>query len=391
MNLLFYSTDSRPLIGGIASCLDSWLTGLAENGNHVQIVSALKPQYVSEVGNLEPRPYSEKWLSIPQRSSSFVDSFFPARKLRSYFYMQRRNRWLLSQMVSYIDQRPDWVIFSFVNPDCCIALARAKQLGIPCAAIAYGSELHPKHQPNPAWVRKTLQQMDQVIVISNYTQKLVMNWGVPIEKSAIIHPGLTQDFSKRRIPSLKNNQLINEIKIVTACRLIERKGVQTLLAAVARLKVQGIAVRLEIIGEGPYRFDLEKEVNRLGINDEVKFCGQVNNEQRQLIFANADVFALTPFETEDGDVEGFGIVYVEAGFEGLPTIGSFSGGVPDAVQDNITGLLVPPQNEVALAEALEKLASDPILRNKLGKAGQSWALDHKPAFLGKQLNSLLER
>ena len=105
---------------------------------------------------------------------------------------------------------------------------------------------------------------------------------------------------------------------------------------------------------------------------EVVFCGEADDAALQRHYAEADVFALTS-ELQSKSVEGFGLVYLEASASGLPILGHRTGGVEDAVQDGVTGLLVEPGDQAGLDSALATLVEDAALRERLGANGRKWA------------------
>jgi phosphatidylinositol alpha-1,6-mannosyltransferase len=105
----------------------------------------------------------------------------------------------------------------------------------------------------------------------------------------------------------------------------------------------------------------------------VRFFGNLPDDELAGVYDGADIFAMTSVNL-DRSIEGFGLVYLEAAAHGLPVVAHDVGGVSEAVADNVTGLLVPPNRPVQLAAAFEKLIHDPVLRKKLGAAGREWAM-----------------
>jgi glycosyltransferase involved in cell wall biosynthesis len=151
---------------------------------------------------------------------------------------------------------------------------------------------------------------------------------------------------------------------------VERKGVQVLLGALAKLR-EGPPMELRIVGDGPWRERLESLVGELGVTAGVEFTGFVAQEELSASFAWCDAFVLPAVADAKGDVEGLGVVLIEALAHGRPVIASRSGGIPDIVLDEVTGLLVPPGDEAALAAAIERLRSDPALARRLAFAGRA--------------------
>jgi glycosyltransferase involved in cell wall biosynthesis len=150
-------------------------------------------------------------------------------------------------------------------------------------------------------------------------------------------------------------------------RLVERKGVPTLLDAWNQASLPN--ARLVIVGDGPDRAALEARAAALGIDPTVEFRGRVSDEELAAAYATADVFVLPAVLDVRGDTEGLGVVLLEAMASNIPVLASAAGGITDVVIDNESGLLVPPGDVGALAEALQRLHRDPELRARLAAGG----------------------
>jgi glycosyltransferase involved in cell wall biosynthesis len=158
-------------------------------------------------------------------------------------------------------------------------------------------------------------------------------------------------------------------------RLAERKGVRYLIDAVAALPRE-LQPHLTIIGDGPERPALDAQTRALHAEDRVTFLGWVTPEQLDAAYAAASVFVLPAVVDARGDTEGLGMVLLEAMTYTVPVISTPLGGVTDIVQDDRTGLLVPPNDAAALAAAIVRLATDPATAERLGSAGRDYALSH---------------
>jgi len=159
--------------------------------------------------------------------------------------------------------------------------------------------------------------------------------------------------------------------ILTVGRLIERKGHDIVIRAMARLASEFPAARYVVVGDGPRGPYLRDLVASVALQDRVVFVGEVRKEDLPLYYQAADVFAMVSRARErQGDVEGFGLVYLEAGACAKPVVAGRSGGVPDAVVDGVTGLLVSPESVEEVADALARLLRDRELAAKLGQAGR---------------------
>ncbi|MGP3975162.1 glycosyltransferase family 4 protein [Streptomyces sp. 8N114] len=161
--------------------------------------------------------------------------------------------------------------------------------------------------------------------------------------------------------------------VVCVSRLVRRKGQDTLIEAMPRVLEAVPDAVLLIVGGGPYRADLEKLAASRGLTDAVRFTGPVSWEELPAHFGAGDVFAM-PCRTRRGglDVEGLGIVYLEASATGLPVVAGDSGGAPDAVLNGETGWVVPGGNPGETADRLTELLRDPELRTRMGTRGREW-------------------
>lgn len=182
--------------------------------------------------------------------------------------------------------------------------------------------------------------------------------------------------------------------VVCVSRLMERKGQDSLIMNWHELQRQVPDAALVIVGDGPYRSKLDSLVSKFGLDDDVFFTGKVPYEVLPHWYAVGDVFAM-PCRTRMGgwDVEGLGIVYLEASATGLPVVAGISGGAPDAVLDGVTGYVVDAQDESDLVNALAELLNDKLLRIEFGKAGRqwvesNWTWDHEFARVDSMLKGL---
>jgi glycosyltransferase involved in cell wall biosynthesis len=153
-------------------------------------------------------------------------------------------------------------------------------------------------------------------------------------------------------------------------RLARDKGLDVLLEACGLLRARGLDLRLALVGEGEEEAALRAQAQRLGLGESVDFLGAVAPGDLAPHYRAADVVVLPSRR------EGLGLVLVEALFCQRPVIGTRVGGIPDVVADGETGLLVPPDDPLALAEALAHLLSDPVLATRLAAAGYAHVRQH---------------
>lgn len=161
--------------------------------------------------------------------------------------------------------------------------------------------------------------------------------------------------------------------VVCVSRLVPRKGQDTLILAMPRILAKEPEAVLLIVGGGPYEQDLRKLAYDTGVADAVRFTGAVPWSELPAHYGAGDVFAM-PCRTRRGglDVEGLGIVYLEASATGLPVVAGDSGGAPDAVLDGETGWVVRGDLPDDSADRIITLLGDPELRRHMGERGRRW-------------------
>ena len=161
--------------------------------------------------------------------------------------------------------------------------------------------------------------------------------------------------------------------VVCVSRLVPRKGQDVLIRALAEIRRRAPDAALLVVGGGPYRSTLERLAREAGVAADVVFTGAVSWAELPQHYAAGDVYAM-PCRTRRGglDVEGLGIVYLEASATGLPVVAGDSGGAPDAVREGETGYVVPGRDVAAVADRVARLLADPTLARTMGAAGRAW-------------------
>ena len=247
-------------------------------------------------------------------------------------------------------------------------------------------------------LRKIGNDVDYLTYISEYTHEKISRALSPSAASNMrrVVPGVnTTEFSPTNLTAgsaLRSSiGWANRPVIVCVSRLMTRKGQDQLIQALPQvLKVVPMA-SLIIVGDGPYRKHLEKLTADLGLRDNVHFTGKVDQAQLANWYAAGDVFAM-PCRTRVGgwDVEGLGIVFLEASATGLPVIVGNSGGAVDAVLEGETGFLVNGNDLSEIRDRLIELLTNQDLAKRMGSAGRNWVAQEwtwEHSF--KRLESLL--
>ncbi|MBI4142387.1 glycosyltransferase [Candidatus Uhrbacteria bacterium] len=236
--------------------------------------------------------------------------------------------------------------------------------GIPYTVICHGLDLqYALRVPRKRWIaRHVLHYAERIIVNSHATAAIATRAGAPADRISIIAPSVS-------IPSNAPRDTPHQHPtILSVGRLIARKGFDTLIAAMAMVRERIPTAMLTIIGDGPEHTAIVAHARACGVP--LTLLTNADDDALASSYAACDVFALLPRELPNGDIEGFGIVYLEAAAHGKPVVGTWSGGVPEAVTDGATSVLVPPNDPAAAARAITELLADPARARTLGAQGK---------------------
>jgi phosphatidyl-myo-inositol dimannoside synthase len=251
-------------------------------------------------------------------------------------------------------------------------------------AAVHGREIlirHYRHWPvAPALYAGTRQrviaELDGVFPVSTYARGLVASIGARTDHALVVSNGCD---AERFAPGPVADKparvlgLFGRPVLLSVGRLVPRKGVDTVLHALRRLGARHPELRYVVCGDGPERPQLERLAEQLRVAHMVRFLGQVPAEALPDVYRLCDIFVHAARQ-EEADVEGFGLVLLEASASGKPVVATRSGGVTDAVQHEQTGLLCEPQDAAALAGSIARLLEDGALAQRLGEQGRAHVL-----------------
>lgn len=262
-------------------------------------------------------------------------------------------------------RKADVVVVSHVLP----MGAAAMLCGKPYVVIVHGLDLRSAaaHPRKKALATRVLKDAKLVVANSQATASELSAFGIRPAEALVLTPAV-DPAPGEAVPIAHGGKVI-----LAVGRLVPRKGFDRLIRLLPELRKACGDISLTIAGAGPEEGRLRADAIRAGVGAHVRFEIAPSRDKLAELYRGADVFAL-PVRRSDRDVEGFGIVFLEAALHGLPSVSSRVGGVPEAVQDGATGLLVDPDSEGELFEALKRLLNDAALAARLGRAGRDRVL-----------------
>ena len=361
---LVVTNDFGPRSGGIETFIHGLLAQASKNQqrNFVVLTSRQDPQ--GEVITFDQKMWEENRIKVIRDTAKVL---LPTRRLAK------------AATDLFVAHKCENVIFGASAPLGLLAKSLRKAGAKHIVALTHGHEVWWARMPLfSAALRRIGAQADQMTYLGEFTRGAVANVLLREDHSKLVHlpPGV--DLT-RFTPGIKSVELqkkwgiVDAPVIVSIGRLVARKGSDQLIKAMPEVLQQFPKSKLLLVGTGNYQKHLEKLVRNLKVQDSVIFAGRVEHELLPDYYRLGDIFA-APCRSRYGglEVEGLGIVYLEASACGVPVIAGKSGGAPDAVLDGKTGLLVNGRDHREVGAAVIKLLSDQPLRQKMGADGRVW-------------------
>jgi phosphatidylinositol alpha-1,6-mannosyltransferase len=369
-SLLISSADFPPQTGGIARTMAS-------------LASALGPDEVCCLTAVVP----SSQLLVRHRSAPFAARVEHMAGVRIYRRPSAFAKQRALQAIGFgtaiaeimLRERPQLVQVSTAY-DGYLALWLDRWFQLPFVIYAHGNEIFDaltSPWPKP---RLSLARAARVLANSRFTARLLERAAVEPARIEVIHAPC--DVNRFRpvtaSPELQAKLLGSADRkpvILSVGRLVERKGCDMVIQALPKVIEQFPKTVYLIAGEGPYRPHLEELIRARGLRNHVIFAGRVPDDELPSIYALSDLLVMPSRERlEAGDVEGFGVVYLEANACGKPVIGGRSGGTADAVVDGVTGFLVDPLSPEEIASTISRVLSSPQLAAQIGSQGRARVL-----------------
>lgn len=248
----------------------------------------------------------------------------------------------------------------------------ARLLGIPFTVTTHAYDIYAKSE----LLDLVVTQADHVFTISQYNRNVIEEkCNCDPGHVSILRCGIRYDKMNTGTHVDRSKTDNSSIRIISVGSLNDKKGHDYLIEACALLVEQNLPVTCSIFGGGRRFDELQNKIADLGVEKQVRLLGPKPQEDIVDAFQQHDIFVLAAVVAANGDRDGIPVVLMEAGAYGMPLISTNVSGIPELVQHERTGLVVPERDPGALADAIQRLAADPALRHRLGQRASALVHD----------------
>ncbi len=345
MRLLLITTQFAPELGGVPRLLE---------------------QYCA----YRPSDVEVRVLSVQQQAPEFYAAYdraaaYPIERVAASEFKGATSLRVLRRLWHTIRSwRPDVILCGVAYPSVIVTWLITRLTHTRYVSYAHSEDFLPIKGLRRRVLVRALRQARAVITVSRFTQQALIELGVEAPRIKVIPPGIEVGRFVHQLGAAAPSTWT----LLTVGRLVLRKGQDTVIRALPQV-IQAVPnVRYIIAGDGPDAVALRDLAAGLGVADRVVFAGALTDEALRDLYQTCDVFVL-PTRPDASEVEGFGIVFLEAGAARKPVIAGRAGGTSDAVLDDVTGLLIDPTDVNALATAIIDLAHNKAKAQRLGAAG----------------------
>ena len=344
--ILLVTFDPPSNIGGIEGRVEGYVKELSRRGGRAEVL-ALAPEYKSGISMF----WGARLYELSSR---------PAQVLRSLLATERI---LVNRKLDSV-----FLISGAITLYGNALLAESRLMRRKTAVLFYGKDILQARRGllGRMMMLASIVLSNTVFTNSRFTASLLPPFAG--RKQRVLYPSVDPRLGSAGLSGQRAGH-----RILFVGRLVKRKGADDLIDAFQLVSKDFPDWRLEIVGDGPERRRLERLVADLGLGGRVEFFGSLRGRALYDRYGLCDVVAMPSKRLRD-DVEGFGTVFLEAGIFGKPSVGTFSGGIPESIVDGETGMLVREGDARQLGRALESLLSDPELRSKMGRKARERVL-----------------
>ncbi|MCW1930129.1 MAG: glycosyltransferase [Candidatus Kerfeldbacteria bacterium] len=354
------------------------------------------PPMIGGVGN-----YYKNIVDASQGTITVLDN--SADALLSKTYWPRWMRAFFSLRTMHHAQPIDCILVGQAIPLGTVALLFFLVYGVPYIVMTHAMDVTVPSGPQSKWrhrlmMRTILRHARAVTTVSVFTQEYVRALGVPEQKISVITPcpALTpeQESVTQEDLSILNERyyLANKKVIFAAGRLVERKGFYRVITAFEQIADSALDTVCVIGGSGPQENMLKEMIAKSNYRERILFVGKLTSHELATWYTRCTLYAMPSRALSNGDVEGFGITYLEANAFGKPVIAGDTGGTRDAVIHEKTGYIVDAEDSEALGSAMEVLVTDTEKATMMGEYGRIRVQqDFQWNVRAQQLQQVIER
>lgn len=244
--------------------------------------------------------------------------------------------------------------FAHVSAD--IAMYASLMTGIPFSFTAHANDIFVR-----GWLlREKVSRSAFAVAVSEFNRHHLVSHGAPADKIVVIHCGVDPN----GFPCTGPTRPGKVWRIGSLGRMVEKKGFHVLVDACAHLKEKGHTFRLEIAGDGPMKEDLARRVWMRNLGDRITFIGALPHDSIPAWLQGLDLFVLPCVKDREGDMDGIPVVLMEAMLTGVPVVSTYLTGIPELIEDGVSGFLARPGEPSDLARAMERAMADEEVRAK---------------------------
>lgn len=354
MRILVITNDLPPRIGGIQYYVDQLCRGLVAAGDRVVLLGSTS---LGAVANDRDVPYE-----VVREPTSLL---LPSPRVGRHAV----------RLVEHIGA--DVVIFGAAFPLGILSGVIRKRTGVPSVGFTHGLEVTATRMPSgTSMLRAIGSRLDALTYVSHWCRNILEPAFGSHPGHHMLAPAVDPDAFHPRVDGSAVRRrwgIGDDPLVVCVSRLVERKGQDVLIDSLEQWRARLADTRLMIVGDGPHRESLARRACERGVAEWVTFTGQVADADLPAHYAAGDVFAMPCRERHGGrEVEAFGIVFIQSQAVGVPVVAGGIGGVPDAVLDGETGVLVDGTDAASVTSAVGDLLADSNRRRAMGDAGAKW-------------------
>lgn len=372
------SQDFYPKIGGIARYLDSFIEKYLFDFE----VHVIAPREVCEATDYSNKDYyvhtanfSPFDFNTDQRRNSNEEIIRILSDIDPYCVFLGYIRSHPEALLNYRKKNSLVRIFAIAHAKE-IFFNRAKPTNINGSQKGFSSE-------EIFFYKQVLNQFDFLMPVSSYTLSILNEKGVNKPKTIVVNPPITPP------QYFETSKDLNTFNILSVGRLIKRKGQDEVLKSLPRVLEKHPQVRYLIIGSGPEHSNLFRLIKTLDLESSVNILDDIADSELAFYYQSSDLFVLPTKHLDEIDVEGFGIVFLEAGSYRIPSIGGKTGGVVDAIEDYKTGFLINPYDSSELSDKICQLIHNDSLRKNMGNEAYLKAKPLFTCYKSELINNLL--